>query len=55
MKVITDDYLNGVPQEEIDELTNELRTSGRRERGRANGNTSSVPIRDAGFAGGKTF
>lgn len=26
MKVITDDYLNGVPQEEIDELTNELRT-----------------------------
>ena len=29
--------------------------SGRRERGRGNGNTSSVPIRDAGFAGGKTF
>jgi hypothetical protein len=28
---------------------------GRRERGRGNGNTSSVPIRDAGFAGGKTF
>jgi hypothetical protein len=26
MKVITDDYLNGVPQEEIDELTNALRT-----------------------------
>jgi hypothetical protein len=29
--------------------------TGRRERGRGNGNTSSVPIRDAGFAGGKTF
>ena len=29
--------------------------AGRRERGRGNGNTSSVPIRDAGFAGGKTF
>ena len=29
--------------------------SGRRERGRGNANTSSVPIRDAGFAGGKTF
>jgi hypothetical protein len=29
--------------------------SGGRERGRGNGNTSSVPIRDAGFAGGKTF
>jgi hypothetical protein len=28
---------------------------GGRERGRGNGNTSSVPIRDAGFAGGKTF
>jgi hypothetical protein len=28
---------------------------GRRERGRGNGNTASVPIRDAGFAGGKTF
>jgi hypothetical protein len=30
-------------------------SAGRRERGRGNGNTSSVPIRDAGFAGGKTF
>ena len=29
--------------------------TGRRERGRGNANTSSVPIRDAGFAGGKTF
>ena len=29
--------------------------AGRRERGRGNANTSSVPIRDAGFAGGKTF
>jgi hypothetical protein len=26
-----------------------------RERGRGNGNTSSVPILDAGFAGGKMF
>ena len=29
--------------------------SGRRERGRGNANTSSVPIRDADFVGGKTF
>ena len=29
--------------------------AGRRERGRGNANTSSVPIHDAGFAGGKTF
>jgi hypothetical protein len=28
---------------------------GRRERGRGNANTSSGTIRDAGFAGGKTF
>ena len=32
-----------------------LSIPGRRERGRGNANTSSVPIRDAGFAGGKTF
>jgi hypothetical protein len=29
--------------------------AGRRERGRGNANTSSGTIRDAGFAGGKTF
>jgi hypothetical protein len=29
--------------------------AGRRERGRGNGNTSLGTIRDAGFAGGKTF
>jgi hypothetical protein len=49
---------NGTTPRAVRQWKKDVRTkylSGRRERGRGNANTSSVPIRDAGVAGGKTF